>query len=130
MKRSRIRFKLGVLAAFVVSAVVWPVAGAAPIPLAAAYLTPADCTKTAATGTHGWNSAATWTPSGVPASTDVVCILDGATVQYDVPAASGDQTVVGIVSPVGSGTLSFGFTSTSNLILSGGAGVDKASTIG
>ena len=130
MKTARIRFKLGVLAVLVVSAVIWPVAGAAPIPLAAAYLTPADCTKTAATGTHGWNSAATWTPSGVPGTTDVVCIPDGAVVQYDVPAASGDSTVIGIASPVGSGTLSLGFNGTSNLILSGGASVDKASVIG
>jgi hypothetical protein len=132
MKRAHVRLKLGVLGAFLASAVIWPVAGAAPIPLAAGYLTAVDCTKTAAVGTHGWNTAATWTPTGVPAATDVVCLPDGATVDYDVPAVSGDQTVVGIVATGvnGSGTLSLGFSSTSNLILSGGASADKASTIG
>ncbi len=133
--RRRAGGQLGLVVFLAVAATVWPVAGAAPIPLAAAYLTPADCTKTATGGTHGWNTAGTWTPSGVPAPTDVVCIPDGATVQYDVPTLSGDATVVGIVSdatnaPTGTATLAMGFTGTSNLILSGGVTADKASTIG
>src|SRR6476620_7877594 len=126
MKRRRAGWQLGLVVFLAVAATVWPVAGAAPIPLAVAYLVPAVCTKTAVAGTHGWNTAGTWTPSGVPGATDVVCIPDGATVQYDVPNVSGDATVVGIVSdatnaPLGTATLAMGFSATSNLILSGGA---------
>jgi len=120
----RARWQLGLLAVVAVVAAVWPVVGAAPLPLAAAYITQAECTKTAASG--NWSNPATWTPSGVPGSSDIVCIPDGVTLVFDVTTSA---TVVGIFSVAG-GTLDLNNVGTGTLFLSGGASADKVSTIG
>ena len=133
MKRMRARRRLGLLALIAVVVAIWPVAGAAPIPLAASYLTPTDCTKHAVGGSHEWGSAAAWMEGSVPGTSDVVCIPDGATIIYD---HFSDTTVVGIVSdatnaPLGTAHLTMGPVSGGGTInLSGGATADKTSTIG
>ena len=131
-KRSRVRRRLGALAVIGVVAAMWPVAGAAPLPLAATYLVPANCTKHALAGSHEWNSTAAWMEASVPGTSDVVCIPDGATVIYD---HMSDTTVVGIVSdatnaPLGTAHLTMGPVAGGGTInLSGGASADKTSTI-
>lgn len=70
----------------------------------------ADATKTAA-GTGNWNTAATWSPSGVPAAGDDVIIISGYTVTMNVnnPASPATITLGGATA----GTLSMSLANTS-----------------
>lgn len=56
----------------------WPNAFA--FPTCSTMSSPTNCTKVA-TSNGDWNNASTWTPSGVPANNDIVCIPSGRTVR-------------------------------------------------
>lgn len=58
------------------------------------------------TGSTSWNSAGTWSPSGVPAAGDTVVIATGHTVTIDVTTASLDSLYI-----ASGATLSFGSAS-------------------
>jgi len=113
-----------VLAGFVaVVAAVWPVSGATPTPLAAGYLTAAQCTKHV-NSSGDWSNPATFAEGQLPTADDIVCINGSSVLSFNVASA----TVVGIVSATDA-TLYLG-PGGGTLTLSGGPTADQASTIG
>ncbi|MBN3033691.1 MAG: G8 domain-containing protein [Candidatus Saganbacteria bacterium] len=85
---------------------------------------PADAaTKTAATGTVNWNTADTWTPSGVPGSSDDVVIPSGSTTDYNI---SGSSTVLSLTVEAG-GKLTFATQTGGNTLVVTGNVTDNGS---
>ncbi|MFA6400803.1 MAG: fibronectin type III domain-containing protein [Salinivirgaceae bacterium] len=73
-----------------------------------------------------WNTAATWLPSGVPAATDNVTILDGHTITIDATSAVCNNLTVGQGS---TGTLNFiGGTTSATLTTDGDVTVAAGGT--
>ncbi|MBS1492016.1 MAG: T9SS type A sorting domain-containing protein [Bacteroidetes bacterium] len=80
-------------------------------------------TKTASTG--GWNTPGTWTPSGVPSSTDNVVIPDGVTVTIDATGLVCYNLTVGGGT---SGVLQYQATPTAGLLVSQTVTVNAGAT--
>ena len=58
------------------------------------YAINSQTTKTAAAGINNWNSASSWSPSGVPASNDNILIPDGAKIKVNVANVTIDYFVI------------------------------------
>ena len=104
-------------------------------------------TKTAQTGERNWNTAGTWSPSGVPDADDQVVIPDGAIITVDATASiesinvnsggyifiNNNMTVAGGTNAsvvAGSMTVSAVLTISANdLTVSGSVSVDKAKQV-
>jgi hypothetical protein len=67
------------------------------------YATP----KSSVAGTVNWNTAASWSPSGVPGSGDAVTIVSGSTVTVDISNAACLSLSVGPTTGSGTGQLQF-----------------------
>ena len=87
--------------------------------------------KTSA-GTGAWNTAGTWSPSGVPASTDTVTINGGFTVTLDVTTTCAALTINAQTTGSGTTQLSIGaftLTVTGNVAINGGGNGNRFSKI-
>ena len=76
-------------------------------------------TKTSVVANGDWNDAATWSPSGVPACSDVVTIASGNTVTVNAAANAAGITVNGTLVNAG-GTMTVGCTNNNAIFTNNG----------